>query len=96
MRDWVHPNDRAKMILGRALEAYFAPRPTIRASATGGQVMLTWPLPAPGYHLESATMLSTNQVWNSNAVVNTSTNGHAVVTQPVSGGSRFYRLRRPQ
>ena len=96
MRDWVHANDRAKMILGRTLETYFAPPPTIRASATDGQVTLMWPVAAAGYHLEVTGTLSTNRVWNSNAVANTSTNGHTVVTQPASGGSRFYRLRRPQ
>ncbi|MDA0578627.1 MAG: hypothetical protein O3B24_11075, partial [Verrucomicrobia bacterium] len=30
MRDWVHANDNGKMILGRILEAWFAPAPTLR------------------------------------------------------------------
>jgi hypothetical protein len=96
MRDWVHANDRAKMILGRTLEAYFAQPPTIRMSAAGGQVTLSWPVAAAGYHIEAAGTLGTNRVWNSNAVVNTSTNGQRVLIDSLSGGSRFYRLRRPQ
>ncbi len=94
MRDWVHSNDRAKMILGRTLEAYFAPRPLLRASVSGGQVSLTWPLAATGYYVESAAALSTNQVWFSNQTVSAITNGRIVVTQPLSSESRFYRLRR--
>jgi hypothetical protein len=94
MRDWVHSNDRAKMILGRTLEAYFAPLPTLRTGAAGGQVMLTWPLAATGYYLESSAALGTNRLWISNAAASVVTNGRIVVTQPLSGGSRFYRLRR--
>jgi hypothetical protein len=94
MRDWVHSNDRAKMILGRTLEAYFAPAPTLRASATDNQVMLTWPLASTGYYLESAAALGTNRVWVSNATASAVTNGRIVITQPLSNSTRFYRLRR--
>ncbi len=95
MRDWVHSNDRAKMILGRTLETYFAPPPILNVAAMGNQVILMWPLAATGYYLESIAALSTNRVWVSNATVSTIANGRIVVTQPLSAGSRFYRLRRP-
>lgn len=98
MRDWVHANDRAKMILGRTLEAYFAPRPTLRMSASAGQAKLTWPLAATGYHLETASALGTNAAWVSNGTPVMVTNGQNVVTQTVSAGTNrfFYRLRRAQ
>jgi hypothetical protein len=97
MRDWVHANDRAKMILGRALEAYFAPRPTLRITATPGAMTLTWPMAATGYSLETALALGTNLTWVSNRASVIVTNGYHVVTQSVSGTTNqlFYRLRRP-
>ena len=42
MRDWVHANDRAKIILGRILEAYFAPQPRLEIMKSGSNVVKTW------------------------------------------------------
>jgi hypothetical protein len=94
MRDWVHANDRAKMILGRTLEAYFAPPPILKATTIGNQMTLTWPLASIGYHLETTSTLSTNSSWVSNAAVGSVTNGRIMIAPPLSAGAQFYRLRR--
>jgi hypothetical protein len=58
-------------------------------------MMLTWPLAATGYYLESATALGSDHLWISNAAASAITNGCIAVAQPLSGDSRFFRLRRP-
>jgi hypothetical protein len=96
LRDYVHSNDRAKMILGRTLEAYFAPRPKLSVTTAGSQARLAWPLAATGYHLETSTAMGTNSTWVSNAAVIAVTNGYNVVTQKLSAATNriFYRLRQ--
>jgi hypothetical protein len=97
MRDWVHANDRAKIILGRILEAYFAPRPALSTTNTRSTVSVAWPVANTGYRLEFATSLATNAQWTSDAAAVSVTNGQFVVQSPVSTASPevFYRLRQP-
>ena len=97
MRDYVHSSDNGKIILGRMLEAFFAPAPKLTIGQSGGSVQLAWPLAATGYHLETATALSANTSWNSNATVFAVTNGQIVVNTNLSAGTNplFFRLRRP-
>lgn len=97
MRDYVHSSDNGKMILGRMLEAFFAPAPKLNLKQTGSSLQLAWPLAITGYHLESATALSANTVWISNATVFFVTNGQNVVNAnlPARTNQFFFRLRRP-
>jgi hypothetical protein len=96
MRDWVHANDRAKIILGRILEAYFAPVPVLSMTKTGNALRVAWPVANTGYRLESTLALSSNATWASNAVTASITNGQFVVQRPITNGAGrvFYRLRR--
>lgn len=96
MRDFIHANDHGKMILGRILEAYFAPRPDLRVEPAGNQLRFSWPLAATGYRLETAGVLASNTAWQSNATLPVITNGQNVVlTNPPTGSNQFfYRLRR--
>lgn len=68
------------------------PRLSIQRSANTN-VVLSWATSATGFTLESKTNLNTN-IWNvvTNAPAVTGTNN--VVTNPVSGSMRFYRLRQ--
>lgn len=96
MRDWVHANDNGKMILGRILEAWFAPAPTLRIDRDGDSLLLSWPLAATGYHLETTTALTMNTAWISNATPFVITNGrNLVTTNRPPDVQLFYRLRRP-
>ena len=55
LRDWVHSNDYGKQILGRELEIYFAPPPSlVIEKAMNGQIILSWPGFATGYTVENA------------------------------------------
>jgi len=97
MRDWVHANDRAKIILGRILEAYFAPRPVLSTNKTASTVSIAWPVANTGYRLEFATSLNSNAQWTSDLTAVSVTNGQFVMQSPVSTPSPeiFYRLRQP-
>jgi hypothetical protein len=97
MRDYVHSSDNGKIIQGRMLEAFFAPAPKLTIAQSAGTMRLAWPLAATGYHLETATALSANTSWSSNATVFTVTNGQNVVNTylPPGGSPLFFRLRRP-
>lgn len=71
------------------------PPPALSMVLAGGQCLVRWPASASGFVLESTGALSeTNGAWT------TVTNAPVVVdflnmvTNDVSGGSRFYRLRR--
>ena len=71
------------------------PPPVLSVGLAGGQCLVRWPASASGFVLESTGALSqTNTAWT------TITNAPGVVdflntvTNDMSGGSRFYRLRR--
>jgi hypothetical protein len=97
MRDSVHSSDHGKIILGRMLEAFFAPAPKLSLKQTDNSLQLAWPLACTGYHLESATALSANTAWTSNTTVFVITNGQNVVNTnlPARTNQLFFRLFRP-
>jgi hypothetical protein len=98
MRDWVHGNDRAKIVLGRILEAYFAPPPVVLMTKDDNDFLLRWPVANTGYHLESRAALTTNVTWISNATTVTITNGQFVWNSSAASNVStqiFYRLRQP-
>lgn len=96
MRDWVHANDRAKIILGRILEAYFAPRPVLQMKKTGSTVFVTWPVANAGYSLQFATSLASNAPWSPDSGSLFVSNGQFIARSSASNTSReiFYRLRQ--
>ena len=98
MRDGTHSNDRGKLILGRMLEAFFAPAPVLSLSQSAGSLKLAWPLASTGYHLETATALATNIMWTSNTTVFAITNGQNVVNTNLCPGTQqlYYRLVKAQ
>jgi hypothetical protein len=97
MRDYVHSSDNGKIIQGRMLEAFFAPAPMLTIGQTSGSLRLAWPLAATGYHLDTATVLTTDMLWTSNTTVFAITNGQNVVNTSLAAGTNqlFFRLHRP-
>ena len=97
MRDYVHSSDNGKIILGRMLEAFFAPAPKLTIAQSAGSVRLAWPLAATGYQLETATALSKKPVWTPNATLFAVTNGQNVVSPNLTTGTNqvFFRLHQP-
>ena len=67
---------------------------SLRASASGGNATLSWPVAAPGFTLYSSPTLAPGAVWTlvTNGV---SIVGHNyLVTVQQSGGTKFFRLKR--
>jgi len=67
-----------------------APQLTIMSSGTN--VILTWPMNATGFTLQSTTNLVSPAVWSPVSPAPVVVNGPNAVTNPVSGPRRFYRL----
>lgn len=95
MRDWVHSNDRAKMILGRTLEAYFAPQPKLTVTKSNNITRLAWPVANPGFQVEARSNVGSNVAWSAVAAQPLITNGQNVVVITQTNGAAFFRLRRP-
>ena len=67
--------------------------PTINFNRSGNFLVLTWPTNAAGFSLQDTASLSGTSVWSSalSPVVNGS---NYVVTNTISGGAMFYRLKK--
>ncbi len=68
--------------------------PALSIQLTGNTVMVYWPSPSPGFHLEVNTDLSTaNWVTPAENVQDNGTIKYILVSPP--WGDRFYRLKKP-
>ena len=72
---------------------YVVPPPMLQAQNSGGSVVVTWPLAAAGYALETTADLATTNSWAVVTNVPAVFNFQSTVTNDVSGASRFYRLK---
>lgn len=68
----------------------FAPKLAIISS--GANVILTWPTNSAAYTLQSTTNLVSPAVWATHFPGPVVANGQNVVTNPISGGQKFFRL----
>ena len=68
------------------------PPPQLAITPAGADVVLTWPVSATGFTLQSATNLVPPVVWITNSPAPVIINGQNTVTNPVSGTQKFYRL----
>jgi len=67
--------------------------PTINLNKNGSKIILIWPTNAAGFSLQDSTSLSATPVWSSASLP--SVNGtNYVVTNTISGGAMFYRLKK--
>jgi len=68
--------------------------PSLQVKASGDNLLLSWPLSAQDFSLQSTTDLTDTNSWttltNTPAVVDLQN----TVTNPISGGARFYRLKK--
>ena len=71
---------------------YSVAPPTLQAQISGGRVVITWPLSAGGYVLESAPTL-TSPTWETVTNAPSISVGGYVFTNSWSGQSRFFRLQ---
>ena len=71
------------------------PSPQLAIARLGTNVMVSWPAPASGYQLLSATNLASPVAW-SNVSQTSVTNGNVISTLvPISGRQQFFRLYHP-
>jgi hypothetical protein len=67
--------------------------PLLAADIHGGNIVVSWPVTAAGYSLQSTTNL-TSPIWSSVTNTPTLSGMRQYVTNSVSGTSCFYRLKR--
>jgi hypothetical protein len=73
---------------------YVALQPALQAHATGDNLLLSWPLSAQNYSLQTTTNLADPNSWVTLTNVPVIVNFQNTVTNPVFGGSQFYRLKQ--
>ncbi len=71
-----------------------AAAPSLLVSLSTKEIVFTWPASAAGFVLESTTTLSTPD-WLPAAAAPMVVGDQNVVINPVTGSTRFYRLRKP-
>jgi pimeloyl-ACP methyl ester carboxylesterase len=69
-------------------------RPTLGIARVGDQVVVTWPTNAAGFTLETNADLLLSNSWSSVSPSPPVINGQNTITNTISGGSRFYRLKK--
>ena len=73
---------------------YLTLPPSLQIQMAGTNVVLTWPLSATGYVLESANQLTPPIAWTTVTNEPVVVNFQFTVTNQISGGSLFYRLEK--
>lgn len=68
--------------------------PLLQAQMSGNNFILSWPTSAASYALETTTNLTAANSWTAVTNAPVVVNLQNTVTNQISGGSRFYRLRR--
>jgi hypothetical protein len=66
----------------------------LKAVMSGNSVILSWPINAPGFTLQSTTNLQPGSTWTPIMTVPVLQNGQHVVTLPLSNTNLFFRLRQ--
>jgi len=66
--------------------------PSLGIAVTGNQVVLSWPTWARNYGLQTTTNLVSAAFWTTVSPGPVVVNGQNVVTNPISGTQKFYRL----
>jgi len=69
--------------------------PPLLITRTANNVVLSWPSTVVGYVLENNSNLAATNGWISVSPAPAATNGLNYVTNLISPGNRFYRLRHP-
>jgi hypothetical protein len=67
--------------------------PTLGYARPGNNLVFSWPTAFSGFTLEFATNLPASS-WTSNPASPAIVNGQFAVTNAISGGQKFYRLKK--
>jgi hypothetical protein len=69
--------------------------PVLQAHFSGGNLAISWPTSADGYGLERASNLSRSAIWNSVTNVPVIVGAQNQITNAVTSGAGYYRLKKP-
>jgi hypothetical protein len=91
---WVVPDltSNWKMLILGTPSASESPPLAISFSGTDAAVVLSWPMNATGFTLQSTTNLIPPAVWSAVSPAPVVVNGNYTVTNPISDAQKFYRL----
>ncbi len=76
------------------IRLYSVMPPLLQAQMSGNNFVLSWPLSAAGYVLQTSTNLTDTNSWTAVPNVPAIVNLQNTVTNPISGGAQFYRLKK--
>ena len=76
------------------IRLYSIAPPMLQAQMSGNNFVLTWPLSASDYVLQTSTNLTDTNSWTAVPNVPAIVNLQNAVTNPISDGARFYRLKK--
>jgi uncharacterized repeat protein (TIGR03803 family) len=79
-------------VFSLSLGSVSAPAPTLTIVPSGTNVVLTWPVNAAGFTLQSTTNLVSPVVWSTVSPGPVVVNGQYAVTNSTSGTNKFYQL----
>jgi hypothetical protein len=66
--------------------------PFLHAQASGGSLLLSWPLSAQNFSLQTTTNLADPSSWTTQTNAPAVVNFQNLITNPIAGGQGFYRL----
>jgi hypothetical protein len=73
---------------------YTAAPPSLQAEASGNDLKVSWPLTAVNFNLEATSKLAATNSWTGVTNVPAVVDLQNTVTNPISSGARFYRLKK--
>ena len=76
------------------IQFYSVALPSLQAQVLNNKLIASWPLAAAGFTLQTSTNLTATNSWTTITNVPAIVNLQNAVTNPVSGGMRFYRLKQ--
>ncbi|MEI6603469.1 MAG: carboxypeptidase regulatory-like domain-containing protein [Clostridia bacterium] len=68
--------------------------PFLQVQVSDGSVIITWPVSAQGFSLQTTTNLANSSSWAVMTNIPAVVNSQFIVTNSVTGGARFYRLKQ--
>jgi hypothetical protein len=71
---------------------YTLQAPSLQAQVSGGNLIITWPMSAQNFSLQTTTNLADPNSWTTLTNVPAIVNLQNAITNPVTGGQGFYRL----
>jgi hypothetical protein len=79
-----------------AISFYGVVPPSLQAQTYGSNLVITWPVSANGYALQTSTSLTGTNSWATVTNVPAILDSQYTVTNAIAGASRFYRLKSGQ